>query len=801
MEKILWFVLMMFGTLQAQNLKIRNAKTEEALAFVTLYSESPRVNAISDINGIVDVSDFTKAEKIEVRIIGYKELAISYTQLKENNFMLLLHQLSFSVDGVVVSAVKWKQKNADVAMKISSISSKDVLLQNPQTAADMLSSSGEVFVQKSQQGGGSPMIRGFSTNRLLYSVDGVRMNTAIFRSGNLQNVISIDALSTEKAEILFGPGSVIYGSDAIGGVMSFTTLQTKFSETKKPNITGSAVARYASANNEKTGHFDVNIGFKKWALLSSMSYSDFDDLKMGSHGPDEFLRSFYVERIDSTDVVKENEDPLIQNPTGYSQINMMQKVSFKPNENWSFNYGFHYSETSNYGRYDRHIRTRNGLPRSARWDYGPQIWMMNNLSIEYNKANVVFDQMRITLAHQYFKESRIDRTFNSEIESTNTEKVFAYSANLDFIKKVKERHQFVYGFEFVNDVVHSFGEEKDISTNEIKVGPARYPFAGWATAAAYLNYQFKLSAKWNLQGGLRYSHFFVDTDFSNNQSFYSLPETKATLNDGALTGSIGAIFSPAKSTKIMANFSTGFRAPNVDDIGKIFDSEPGAVVVPNTNLKSEYVYNGEIGISQVIKDIIKVDFTAYYTYLQNALVRREFTINGQDSIMYLGELSQVQAIQNAANANVFGAQIALEVKLPKGFSVNGTFNYQKGVEELDNGEQSASRHAAPMFGAAHLKYRFKLLNLDLYSLFSGEVKYENLPVGEQSKDFIYAIDQNGNPYSPAWATLNFKAQYQLVKWFGISGGIENILDTRYKTYSSGIVAPGRNFILSVRASF
>lgn len=801
MKRIIWIVWLMFGTLQAQNLNIKNATTDEALAFVTLYSETPKANATTDINGLVDVSAFTKAEKIEIRMIGYKELTISYAEIKENNFVLLLQPLSFTINDVVVSAVRWKQKNAEVAMKISSISAKDVLLQNPQTAADMLSSSGEVFVQKSQQGGGSPMIRGFSTNRLLYSVDGVRMNTAIFRSGNLQNVISLDALSTEKAEVLFGPASVIYGSDAIGGVMSFTTLQTKFSDTKKQNVTGSAVGRYSSANREMTGHFDVNIASQKWAFLSSLSYSNFDNLKMGSHGPVEYLRNFYVERIDSTDVIKKNEDSLIQKPTGYSQINMMQKVSFKLTKHLKFDYGFHYSKTSNYGRYDRLIRTKNGFPRSGRWDYGPQIWMMNNLAIEYNKANVFFDQMRITLAQQYFKESRIDRNFNKNIESTNTEKVFAYSINTDFIKKIKERHQIVYGLEFVNDVVHSFGEEKDISTDEITGGPSRYPYAGWATVAAYINYQFKLSEKVNLQGGLRYSHFFIAADFSNNQSFYNLLQTKAALNDGALTGSVGVVYSPAKTTKIIANVATGFRAPNVDDMGKIFDSEPGAVVVPNTNLKSEYVYNGEIGFTQVIKDIVKIDFTAYYTYLQNALVRRNFTLNGQDSIMYLGELSQVQAIQNAASANVYGLQFGLEVKLPKGFSFNGTFNYQKGVEELDNGEKSASRHAAPMFGAVHFKYKRKALNLDFYTLFSGEVSYENLPVGEQSKGYMYAVDENANPYSPAWGTLNLKAQYQVVKYFGLSAGIENILDTRYKTYSSGIVAPGRNFILSASVSF
>lgn len=793
--------LLLFGSLQAQNLKIQSDETGEALAFAALYSENPSANAVSDINGNVEISAFKGSEKIQISILGYKNTNVSYADLQKANFSLKMKPTAFAVGDVVVSAVKWKQKNEDVSVKIATISSKDVALQNPQTAADMLASSGEVFMQKSQQGGGSPMIRGFATHRLLYAVDGVRMNTAIFRSGNLQNVISLDALATEKVEVLFGPGSVMYGSDAIGGVMSFTTLQTKFSETKKATVGGSALARYASANNEITGHFDVNVGWKKFALVSSLTYTKYGNLKMGRFGPEEYLRNYYVETVDSVDVIKVNENPLEQNPTGYSQINMMQKLSYKPSEFLQIDYGFHYSETSNYGRYDRHIRTKNGQPRSAVWDYGPQVWMMNNLSVAYSKSNVVFDEMKLTLAHQYFSESRIDRDFKKKIESIKTEKVFAYSINADFIKNIAERHQIVYGVEFVNDVVHSLGQERDTKTNIIENGPSRYPFAGWATAAAYINYQFKVSPKFALNGGLRYSHVFIDADFNNNQEYYNLPETDYKLSNGALTGSLGAVYSPAKFTKLSANFSTGFRAPNIDDIGKIFDSGAGSVVIPNTKLKSEYVYNGEIGFSQIIKDVVKLDVTAYYTYLQNAMVRRDFTLNGQDSIMYGGEMSKVQAIQNAANANVFGVQFGMEVKLPLGFSFNGMYNFQKGTEELDNGDRSPGRHAAPMFGAAHLKYKYQALDLDLYTMFSGGVKHKNLPEELVGKDYMLAIDENGDPYCPAWATLNFKAMYQINKWFGVSGGIENILDVRYKTYSSGLVAPGRNFILSAKASF
>src|SRR5690606_14493688 len=134
-----------------------------------------------------------------------------------------------TLEQVVVSASRWEEDKREVSSRIVTLSQREISLYQPQTAADLLGNSGEVFIQKSQQGGGSPMIRGFATNRLLYSVDGVRMNSAIFRSGNLQNVINLDPFAVDRLEILFGPGSVMYGSDALGGVMHFSTLRPRLS--------------------------------------------------------------------------------------------------------------------------------------------------------------------------------------------------------------------------------------------------------------------------------------------------------------------------------------------------------------------------------------------------------------------------------------------------------------------------------------------------------------------------------------------------------------------------------------------
>ena len=785
--------------IKAQIVTVQDQDTQQALELVTLISKSTHTYATTNSNGKADISALKNAEKIEIRTLGYKTIVKSYAEVASDDFMIFMQPSNISMDEVVVSATRWNQTSSNVPSKIISISPKEIALQNPQTAADLLGISGKVFIQKSQQGGGSPMIRGFATNRLVYTVDGVRMNTAIFRGGNLQNVISLDPFATEHAEVLFGPGSVIYGSDAIGGVMSFQTLTPQFSLDDKPYITGKAITRYASANNEKTGHLDVNVGWKKWAITTSITSNDYDDLKQGSEGPDEFLRPYYVKRQDSMDVVVNNEDPRVQVPSAYSQINLMQKVRFKPNENWDFQYGLHYSETSDYGRYDRHQRTRDGAPRYGEWNYGPQKWMMNNLNITHSNQNSLYDQLSVRLAIQNFEESRINRNFNNPSRETRVEKVDAYSANVDFTKSIGNSHELYYGLEFVNNDVNSTGTDTNIETGMSQPGPSRYPQATWASYAAYVSDQFTITDQILLQGGLRYNFIKLDAEFDTR--FYPFPFETASLENGNLTGSLGVVYRPAEDWVISSNASTAFRAPNVDDVGKVFDSEPGSVVVPNPDLDAEYAYNIDLGIAKVFDDVVKVDLTGYYTQLKNALVRRDFKLNGQDSIVYDGQLSQVQAIQNAAEANVYGIQAGVEVKLPSGFGFSSDFNYQYGEEELDDGTTSRSRHAAPWFGVSRLTYNAQNLNMQLYMNYSGKRDFEDLPESEKGKTEIYAIDENGNPYAAGWYTLNYKASYRLSEMFTVTGGLENITDRRYRPYSSGISGPGRNFILSLRANF
>jgi hemoglobin/transferrin/lactoferrin receptor protein len=508
-----------------------------------------------------------------------------------------------------------------------------------------------------------------------------------------------------------------------------------------------------------------------------------------------------VVRQDSTDVVVSNPDPRVQIPSAYDQINLMQKVAFKPHARLDFTYALHYSQTSPYARYDRHLRTRNGLPRYAEWNYGPQLWVMNQFTANWQARNGLFDKVSLRAAVQQFEESRIDRSFNQPDRTTQTEEVMAYSVNLDFLKELSPNNVLNYGVEYVLNDVASSGFITDITTGVDRNGPSRYPNSNWQSVGVFATDNWDVTSQWTVQAGVRYNLFGLNANFANNLPFYPFPFETAETRFGGVSGSIGTVFRPAGDWVLQADLSRAFRAPNVDDMGKVFDSEPGAVLVPNPDLTPEEAWNADVGIAKVFGNVLKVDVTAFYTLLNNALVRRPFTLNGLDSIVYDGQLSQVLAIQNAARATVWGLQFGLEWKLPAGFSVSADVNYQKGEEELEDGSTSPLRHAAPLFGMARLAYNRGGLSMMLFAQAQAEFTFEQLPQEEQSKTEIYALDANGNPYAPAWYTLNFKAQYALTEFFNVGAGIENLTDVRYRPYSSGISGAGRNFVISLQARF
>lgn len=797
---ILLAIFFCFQVAIAQKIQVLSQQTGGAIPGVALFNKDKNKSAITNFDGFADISSFNQDERITFQHIAHAALWQTKSQILTANGQVFLITDASSLDEVVLSVSKFGQKKRDIPQQIVSVTSDDVLFRNPQTAADLLQSSGQVYVQKSQLGGGSPLIRGFSTNRLLIAVDGVRFNTAIFRGGNVQNIISIDPFAVARTEVILGPGSVVYGSDAVGGVMNFYTKKPVFSFKQGTTFSGNTTLRYATANKEKTGHFDFNIGAKKWAFLTSVTYSDFDNLRMGSHGPDDYLRTQYVETLNGVDTVVQNQNPKIQRPTAYSQINTMQKVRYMPNNNWNFDLGLFYTTTTDYPRYDRLIRTSNDALRSAVWDYGPQQWFSGNLQIQNTpQTNTFFDKSAFTLSFQHFTESRSDRDFGAPFLYKTLEKVAAYTTAWDFEKKIKKA-KLNYGVEYIFNKVGSRGLKTDILTGTSQQDVSRYPDgSSWQSLAGYMSTQFALAENISFLGGLRYSHIIVAAQFDT--SLFALPFTEATINTGALTGTAGVTWNPNQTLGWRLNFGTAFRAPNIDDIGKVFDSEPGSVVVPNPDLKPEYAYNGDLGVSLNFENKIKLDFAGFYTILEDALIRRDFSLDGESQIVYQGELSTIQAIQNASRAKVYGFEAGLEFAFSKAVKLSSQYNITKGFAQDQQGTKQALRHAAPAYGNTHIVYKKEKLTLDVFAVYNGQFDFEDLAPSQQNNAFLYAADQNGNPYAPKWYTLNFSGQYKFSKAFQLTATLENITDQRYRPYSSGLSAPGRNLIIAATYTF
>jgi hemoglobin/transferrin/lactoferrin receptor protein len=784
-----------------QRVTIIDKVTAQPISNVAIYSVNPSYSTITNAKGQADITVFKGIESIIIKHISYKDLTMSYAAMLALK-VIDLDLKNISLDEVIISANRWEQENREVPHRIEKMTQRDILFSNPQTSADLLAAGGYAYVQKSQLAGGSPILRGFATNRVLLVVDGIRMNNAIFRTGNLQNVINIDALSIQSNEILFGPGAVMYGSDAIGGVMDFHTLDPILSETGNVTITGNAVTRYSSANNEKTGHLNFNFGLNKWAFRTAFTYSDFDDLKTGKNGNSYFLRPVYQTTIHGNDTVIVNDNPQKQIYSGYSQNNVLQKIIYKPNSKIDFDYGFYYSETSDAPRYDRlYLANDNGEFINAEWYYGPQKWVMNRLTTNLKGYSRLFDDARIELAHQLYQESRHDRKMFSSRLRNQYEKVNALSLNIDLDKKVSEKATLFYGVEGIYNRVNSIANRLNILTGEESSVNTRYPDGSdWQSYALYSNLKYGIAPEWILNGGIRYSYITLSADFDTNM--FPFPFTHAELKNGALNGSVGLVWLPEIWAQFYLNISTGFRSPNIDDLGKVFDSEPGTVVVPNASLQPEYAWNAEIGTAFLKSDFMKVDVSVYYTILNNALARRDFTYNGQNVIDYDGIPSKVEAIQNITRAYVSGVQGGIEIIPFKGLKIQSKISYQYGREQSEDSlKYYPLRHSVPLFGSTHLIFERHKLQMDLYADYNAGVDYEDLPLSEISDSAPYAKNSEGLPFVPGWYTLNTKVSWFINRHFSINAGVENITNRLYRPFASGISAPGINFITSLKASF
>ena len=809
----------------AQELKVLDKETGKPIFNVNVFTETPYFNSSTNSNGVVDISIVKEKDNLIFSHISYALKSIPKNLLKNQNFTLYLAKQSEQLDEVVISVFKREAKINRVAERVAVLTSKEIEKLSPQTSADLLAAIPGVKIQKSQMGGGSPVIRGMESNRVMLVVDGVRMNNAIYRKGHLQNAITVAPNQLDKTEIVFGPSSVIYGSDALGGVIHYYTKTPKLSENTK--VTSNFFNRYSSINNEITNNASVEIGTKKWASFTSISYSDFGDLKMGknrSHGFNDWGKVFQYSQNSNdfySSTATNNPDVNLQRDTGYNQTDLLQKFFIPLTDQTELKLNFQYSTSSDIPRFDRLDEKSEGTLKFAEWYYGPQERLLISPQLDINPGKSWLDKGTFTLAYQNIKESRIQRKLASLERSYRNENVNVFSFNGDFMFPLtkNETRAFTYGFEFLyNDVNSSaHGKTLEVSGNDI-IGVSdnflvqtRYPDGGssYVSSAMYLGYRDDLNAKSTINTGVRFTRTNLKASWID-QSTIILPETNIKLDNSAITATLGYVYKPNKSIQLNTVISSGFRSPNIDDVGRVREKS-GNVTVPNIHLKPEFAYNAEIGIQKYFNDRkFRFGFNIYYTLLQHYIIRDDFSMYGNSShgglLLYDDEMGNIVSNQNRGNAFIHGYTASYQGKLSEYLTTSGFITYTKG-RTYDSKEPLSS--IPPLFGQFDVNFMNKKFQLGTSLRFNSKKDIEDFNFTEHidNHDLTPIINENTtediDKYfgSPSWVTLGFNSSYSFNKNWKLQGMISNIFDQHYREFASGISAPGRNFSFSLITVF
>lgn len=730
------------------------------------------------------------------------------------------------LETVVISGSRFAEKRKNIIQKIDIITIKEIRKANAQNMGDLLMSTGNVFVQKSQQGGSSPIIRGFEASRVLLVIDGVRMNNAIYRSGHLQNIITVDQNILERVEVMQGPSSTLYGSDALGGAVHMMTRQPMVSADGKINISSNGMMRYSSANTEKTIHADVNIGGKKWGALTSITRSEFGDMKMGKRDRKGFegfgTRPYYIRPFDGIngDTVLKNMNDRKQLFSGYDQTDLLQKILYKPQENTTHTLNIQISQSSDVPRYDRLQDIRNGTLRYASWYYGPQQRKMVSYQFKHQSTVGFFREYNAVASYQNIEESRITREYKRyDRLDKRLELVKVFGLTVDARRKIK-KEEIISGLDLQFNGLRSIGTRTNMITRDISALDSRYPNGKnrMSLAAIYLQHLHKFGqGKLILNQGIRLQYSSLYSSIADN-SFFQLPVTEVTQQNSALTGNIGLVYNAGNGNRVRFGYASGFRSPNIDDLSKIFESSTAArqVVVPNPNLKPEYTHNIDFGVNHNIGEYFSIEATVYQTRFSKAIIKAPFLLNGQDSIIYYNERSQVLASQNVNTAKIYGGSIELKGKLGY-WHTSSSFNFVNGYFKTDKNKLSTvyqkqrdgsfilqqayvSRkpldHIPPVFGQMSIGFDNSLWYAELIMVYNGW-KYLDAynPDGEDNAQYAT------NKGTPSWHTWNLRSGLKLNKTFQIQAACENLFDLNYRYFASGFSAAGRNLVFSIRGTF
>ncbi len=651
-----------------------------------------------------------------------------------------------TLDAIQVTATRRAESASDVPQAVTVVSEAELRKRTGQTNADLLHGDVGTFVQQTTPGQAVVIVRGLKGSEVLHMVDGFRLNNAFFRNAPNQYPALIDPLMIEQIEVVRGPSSVLYGSDAMGGVVQMLSSHTQYSEGPGWDQSARLRTRYASADSSSITRVEYAANSDRFSIRGGATYQDVNLLRIGGDGK---VLPF----------------------TAYSSRFADAKIGFIAAEAHELVASFQYARQPKTPRFDELFPGFGQTnPTSSEFLFTPQERYFAQLKYNFDVTTAVFDRGSISVGRQDIVDDRLNRDFgsvNRDIEDNRSE-LLGLTAQFE---KTLGTHYLTYGFERYDDEVSSTRRRVNIATGAIGGRASRYPNGSTMDSSGiFIADDWMLSERLDVSAGLRYSRIEIDLPPVINI-------TGVKLDPNKVTGNLGLKFELIDGLRLVSNYGRGFRAPNVSDLGT-FGTRPGnRFNIPNTDLKPETVDSVDFGL-KLQQGVWLGELIAFKSRYQDKITSVETgarTSTGQIVVQS----------RNATRLDLHGVEAGVKLITEGPWSAYASATLTRGTEKLGVAEYNADR-IPPLFGKVGADYRLTgVWTLSTYSFFAARQKRLS------PRD---VADPRINPGGTAgYATANVAATWNVREQLDLRLNAENLADRKYREHGTGLDEAGRSF--------
>jgi outer membrane receptor protein involved in Fe transport len=622
-----------------------------------------------------------------------------------------------------------------------------------------------VMVQKTNHGGGSAFIRGFTGQHVLYLVDGIRLNNATTRYGPNQALNTIDPFTIRRIEMLRGPGSMLYGSDALGGVIRIMTRQPPMTPGARFRWGGEATARFGTTDRSMMYNLGAWTQYRRAAVLVGGTYKDYNTLMGGRDIGQQRWTGYHEGDWDgAVRVLLAKEWELKLAVAGVRQMDVPRTDQCSPTDFRYYSKQFRdlvYAKVS--GSHGRYL---------DRFD----------VVLSYHNQRELRERFRLAL-------DRIDR----EKDRVHTAG-FALTAGTHLGKYSR----LTYGADLYFDWVNSNAHREIISTG-VFTFMGQNGFRGrFVDGSSYLQGGIfaqdeikPLKWLWVTVGGrVAFSHAMIPKD--PLAGVFGFPSEAINATFVGPVGGTSLTFVPWKGLHLITSVQQGYRAPNLDDYSHVGSEGPG-FDIPSPDLdKAEKSTTLEAGVKLAHKWIFAWVF-GHYSFLDDFIIRTEtgFDVDGQPATVRV----------NAADGYIAGVEGYAVLRLPKGFDVSTWIAWTRGdVTAPFGGGKQPIRRIPPLQGRASVGYRHKTKVWARLAV-RWAARQDRLSPGDLNDGRICPDGSTGCNGTPGFAILNFDAGMPLNKYADLTLRIHNLTNEAYKFHGSGVYGPGFSAVVQLRIRY